>query len=157
MMMLWYQNLPLVAQAEWYQRFRLRSNTDPRSLLALVLLLIGVVVVVWGASRWFQIRERRKRHSPRALFRELCRAHGLSARDRHVLWQLGCRHFVNQPAAIFVAPQYFEPQYFEPQYAAQGAVGCSTDAAELQRLRQQLFGALAVPLSANQPVEGKSL
>lgn len=124
----------LIAQADWLARFRLRSNTDPRSLLALAILLTGVVLIVWLSSRWFQLREQRRTHSPASLFRELCRAHALPSSDRSLLLRLASHHRMPQPAVIFLSPQAFE--------AAQLPAAFSAQSEQIQRLRERLFASI---------------
>jgi len=138
-MNMWYRVAAVTAQAEWYRRFRLRSTADAASILAMLALLAIVVMGVWVASRWFQARERRRSNCPRALFRELCRAHGLSSGDRNLLLRLASQQNPYNPAAIFLDPQCFEADQLPP-----AAVG---DIENVKRLRELLFGSLARPSS----------
>jgi hypothetical protein len=131
-MTVWYRAAAVTAQDDWFQRVWLRSNSDPRSVLAMCALLAAVIVGVWIASRFFQVRERQRTHCPRALFRELCHAHGLSSNERNLLLRLASQQDAYNPAAVFLEPQNFDIDHLPP-----AAVG---DAEAVKRLWQQLFG-----------------
>jgi len=131
-MMLWYRATAITAQMEWFERFRVRPTSDPRSVMAMCLLLAAVIVGGWIASRLFKVRERRKTNSPRALFRELCRAHGLSSSERNLLLRLASRQAPYNPAGIFLEPQHFDLDHLPAAAAA--------DVEEVKRLRERLFG-----------------
>jgi hypothetical protein len=125
----------LLAQSEWLQRFRLRSNSNYSSILAAVALLGAVVLVAWLLARWFQALEQRREHCPRALFRELARAHGLNSAERNLLLRLAAQQTSNNPAAIFVEPQHFDVSRLGAAFDG--------EAARVQALREKLFGSLA--------------
>ncbi len=73
------------------------------------LLVAAVAIAVWILSRQAALLERRRHtNSPRALFRQLCRAHGLKFGNRRLLWQLARYHRLEHPARLFVEPDRFE-------------------------------------------------
>ena len=70
------------------------------------VLLIGLAV--WALSRWAERSELRGGlNSPRRLFRELCRAHGIDRPGRRLLTALARAHALEQPALLFVEPERF--------------------------------------------------
>jgi hypothetical protein len=99
-------------------------------LVSIGALLIAVAVVAYRSSR------RRKREftheSPQRLFRELCRAHGLSFASRRLLKRLAVARGVPNPAILFVDSAHFDaaslPTSLEPM------------ADQIRSLRNQLFG-----------------
>jgi len=131
-MMVWYRAAAITAQMEWFERFRVRPTSDPRSAAAMCLLLASVIVGGWVASRLFKVRERRKMNCPRTLFRDLCRAHGLSSSERNLLLRLASKQSPYNPAGIFLEPQNFDVDHLPPAAAA--------DVDEVKRLRERLFG-----------------
>jgi len=131
-MMMWYRTAAITAQMEWFERFRVRPTSDSRSVMAMCVLLAAVIAGGWIASRLFKVRERRKTNNPRTLFRELCRAHGLSSSERNLLLRLASQQAQYHPARIFVEPQLFDLNQLPP--AAAG------DVDEVKRLRERLFG-----------------
>jgi hypothetical protein len=133
-MMEWCSAAAVTAQMEWFERFRVRPTSDPRSVLAMCALLAAVIVGGWVASRLFKVRERRRTNCPRALFRELCRAHGLSSHDRNLLLRLASQQTPYNPAGIFLGPHLFDVDHLPP-----AAIG---DAEAVKHLRDRLFGSI---------------
>jgi hypothetical protein len=94
-------------------------------------VLAAVVIVLWVVSRWMKIREEQAYNSPRALLRELCRAHGLDRRDRRLLKSLARRQQLEHPSLLFLEPDRFE---------AGAASASAEERAKFERLRDRLFG-----------------
>jgi hypothetical protein len=96
--------------------------------------LIGVVVVVavssWLALRWLKY-ERKNRHSPWRLFRELCAAHQLNAGERSLLRRLAVDRQLPQPATLFVEPSLWDCHELGSEWRQQ--------ADRLRSLRERLF------------------
>lgn len=99
------------------------------TLLSMAALLITVVIVMYRS------RERSKREfetdSPPRLFGELCHAHRLPWSSRRLLKRLAAAHGVSPPSALFVEPAHFD--------TAKLPAGLENSAAQVQRLREQLF------------------
>jgi len=85
-------------------------------LLICVLVIVGVVVAA-GILYWlFTGTERVHRHyHPKALFRSLCRAHGIRFRDRLLLAQLARHHGLEHPARLFLEAERFAPTTLSPR------------------------------------------
>jgi hypothetical protein len=102
-------------------------------MLTFVLVLVGVGVVIWMLGRFANSRDRRGYYDAAALFRELCRAHGLDFRSRRLLSRVARRQRLDPPARVFLEPQCFE------------AASCDSELAphreQLERLRDRLLGA----------------
>ncbi len=103
----------LLGQAENYRhlgrRFQPGGSTFGAQEVGLaVALLIAPIVLATVLARLMKLRREQQRHSVHALFRELCRAHGLVRRDQNRLRRLARRLHLKQPAIIFLDPQYLE-------------------------------------------------
>jgi hypothetical protein len=98
-------------------------------LLGLLLALGGVLLVAflaWGFSYWQKRRESLMLNSPRALFRELCTAHGLDRADRDLLYEIAQWHEISDPVQLFIEPQRFQPKEMRQ------SLDCETEAQELE-------------------------
>jgi hypothetical protein len=85
-------------------------------LVIAALVIAGVVVAACILTWLFSGSERVHRiNSPRALFRKLCRAHGLGFRDRRLLAQLARYHRLDHPARLFIESGRFEPDALSPR------------------------------------------
>jgi hypothetical protein len=114
------------------QRFQPGGSAfESRDLLILGAVLAVVVAVVWLATRFFALRERRAHHSPRRLFGQLCRAHGLAWTDRQLLRQMARRHRLSSPSLMFLDVSRFDVQQLGPAFAGR--------ASQIAALRQRLF------------------
>jgi hypothetical protein len=122
-------------------RFRLMSEgfrgqrraLGGSDLLLLLLIVAGMALAVWGLSRLAARRDRDRRiHSPKALFSELCQAHGLDRPARQLLLALARQHGLAHPAQIFVQPELCS--------APSGAGPLQSRRAEIESLRGRLFG-----------------
>lgn len=95
---------------------------------ALVAVIALVVLASWHTNR----RTKATRcNSPLRLFWSLCQAHGLLWRDRWLLWQLGRRQKVANPARLFVEPEHFD--------SARSRSLPDRYRANLERLQERLF------------------
>jgi hypothetical protein len=93
------------------------------------LALLGFAV--WLFTRWYSRRESRPVNSPRALFRDLCRAHQLGHADRKLLREIAEWHGLADPVQLFLEPHRFQaPDMCE-------ALACE---AEAELLHSHLFG-----------------
>ncbi len=111
------------------------------------MLMLGAIVAIAGvgiwALNWAANREktRRRKPSPRRLFGELCRTHGLNRRDRRLLNQLAEASPVETPGELFLRPELFERESL--------ADAVKQDADELQAIARILFEE-ATPTPAKQ-------
>ncbi|MBW3597150.1 MAG: hypothetical protein KY475_07730 [Planctomycetes bacterium] len=126
----------LLAQADGFRhmgkRFQPGGTTfDWKEAAIAAAVLIGPIILILAGTRFQRWRVERRRHSPHALFKELCHAHGLSRGDRRFLSRLARQRQLPQPSLVFVDSQYLDAQ----QTAAAGER--SEDA---ERLYMQLFG-----------------
>jgi hypothetical protein len=97
----------------------------------ILLVLAGVVVVAAIGLVLLRIRGRFRTNSTRALFRELCRAHGLSQSSRRLLKRLAAARGLSNAAELFVEPRHLELDDLPPGLQAAGK--------RLQILRERLF------------------
>ena len=75
-----------------------------------VLAVVGVVAAVWILYWLFTGSDRVRRHNnPKALFRELCRAHGLGFRDRRLLARLARHRGLDHPRDCSSSPSGSAP------------------------------------------------
>lgn len=78
-----------------------------------VLMILGIIALValavWGLS-WLLMRSEgeRRAYSPRKLFAQLCRAHGLDRAQRRLLKRVARHHGLTMAAQLFVEPHRFE-------------------------------------------------
>jgi hypothetical protein len=107
------------------------SAFESEDLLILCAVLGVVVAVVWLATRFFALRQKRAHHSPRRLFGQLCRAHGLAWTDRQLLRQMARRHRLTSPCLMFLDVSRFDMQQLGPAFAGR--------ASQIAALRQRLF------------------
>jgi hypothetical protein len=95
-------------------------------------VIAGFLLTIWLLSRWATQQERSgSYHSPRKLFRSLCRAHQLDRMQRRLLRRLAKRHQLERPAALFLEPDRFSPARLGPDFQDQ--------AEALLALRTRLF------------------
>lgn len=86
-----------------------RARIQTSDVLAILGIIALVAVIVWGLS-WLLMRSEgeRRAYSPRKLFAQLCRAHGLDRAQRRLLKRLARHHGLTMPAQLFVEPHRFE-------------------------------------------------
>jgi hypothetical protein len=132
-------NVPRMAGLLWAQldvtKLRLRPNASAGSLLLLLLLVVSCALLVWVVNRVVAARQQQRRYSPRALFRELCRAHHLSFGERWILRKLAAQHKLDQAARMFVEPD---------KLVAAHPMG-EHHRATIAHLRRKLFGLEPAP------------
>ena len=75
---------------------------SPEQLLLLIGVLLVFAVLVWSVSNWIHRRQGRIFDSPRSLFRELCRAHGLSSPQRQLLHDIAGWYRLPNAASLFL-------------------------------------------------------
>ena len=88
-------------------------------MLLLLCVVIALATTLWLASRRAGARERRGFNSPRALFGELCRGHGLKWENRRLLWRLARAQQLTHPTQLFLEPDRFDLANLGPDLAAQ--------------------------------------
>ncbi|MBX7167331.1 MAG: hypothetical protein K1X74_13455 [Pirellulales bacterium] len=103
---------------------------DDLFLLGVVALIVPLFVVALFAL--VRMQERRESlNSPKALFRELCKAHQLTGSQRNLLKHLAAGHNLTDPARIFLEPERFDPGRLSSELQSR--------AADLESLRKLLF------------------
>jgi hypothetical protein len=108
------------------------DHQRPTYDLGHILLVFAAALVVAAAGLvLMRLRGSFRTNCTRALFRELCRAHGLSQSGRRLMKRLAAARGLPNPLLLFVEPRHFDlndlPQGLQPARA------------ELQSLRDQLF------------------
>ena len=97
------------------KRFRV---ADPSvSVLQIVgwsVLAVVVILVVWRVVQAVAIRDGRSYTSPKRLFRDLCRLHGLDWPNRRLLRQIAKANRLDQPAHVFLQPALFDTAQLKP-------------------------------------------
>lgn len=103
------------------------------------LIILGVIAVVGLAasllSRYLAKTEHARLNSPRALFRELCRLHGLKFRERQAMRRLARFHRLAHPARLFLEPDRFGAALEHPLL--------QMHARQLSLIRERLFASTA--------------
>jgi hypothetical protein len=99
-------------------------------LLGCVVLFAGFAAAIYRSSR--QGKCEFEADSQVKLFRDLCRAHRLSSRNRRLLRRLASARGVAEPARLFIEPKHFE--------VAQLPETLRASAEQIRRLRNRLFG-----------------
>lgn len=94
-------------------------------------IAVGSGVLILLAAIGFAVARFRQRQSPWGLFRSLCGAHRLSARERRLLTHLAWQHQLSQPALLFLDPSLWEAARLGSAWDAQ--------AKNLSVLRERLF------------------
>ena len=92
-----------------------REHFDALDLLLWILLAVGFFVIV-GLLSWLLARSDKHQlfNSPRRLFRTLCRSHRLDRPARSLLAQIARIEGIDQPAQLFLEPEYFYRERFHP-------------------------------------------
>ncbi len=115
---------------------------DASDMMIAGLVLLVAVSVVGVLAYFLVIRDRRQLNGPRRLFLSLCRAHGLTWRERWWLWRLARSQQLREPARLFLEPDRFRTSQFTP--------GLRKHSAPLGQLRERLFRETAKPLAASE-------
>lgn len=115
-----------------------QAGIDTGGLATALMIFCLFFVCAWGFARVFIKPENGSiPSSPQALFRELCRAHGLSRGNWWLLWRLARYHRLGDPALLFL-----EPRWLEPAVCGEAWKGHEP---RLRELRLMLFAGLASP------------
>jgi hypothetical protein len=108
----------LVAAADpWTQKTQqLRQNSEGVGGNLLVLCAVfTVATAVWClVQRWIKYRRERTIDDPALLFRDLCRAHRLSRKEKTQLVELAERRGLEDATALFVREDYFDGEDVAP-------------------------------------------
>lgn len=130
----------LLAAGQNFDKFKqmgaeLRRRTtdgagDDFALLAIIATVVPLLVLALMILVKFQ-EKHENLNSPKGLFRELARAHGLDRAERHLLLELAARHQLTDPARVFLEPERFDPALLTAHNP--------TRAAQLDALRTRLF------------------
>jgi hypothetical protein len=92
---------------------------------------LAIIFVAWLTTRFFAARQRRSSNSPWRLFKELCAAHSLNSRERHLVTRLAQKFRLEQPAALFVEVAWWDAERLGPTWVRRMP--------ELDKLRKRLF------------------
>jgi hypothetical protein len=103
------------------------------SIASIAAVSLAIIVCFWALSTYISAQRQRNSNSPWQLFADLCKAHKLSRRDRHMLQRLAGQHQLSQPAMLFVEPSWYSAERAGPSWADR--------LDELDELRQRLFAA----------------
>lgn len=108
-------------------RFRDQSSSrDVQGVLIFLLAACVIGVVAWALVAANQRWKNRVVDSPRGLFKELCRAHGLTRADRSFLEEIAEWFSLTDPIQLFVDPSLLR----SPEMRA--ALDCDEAAGELE-------------------------
>ena len=108
------------------------QRADTRQMLVWLLiagLVMGVVTISLVVAN--RIARHQRYNSHPALFRRLCKLHGLDSASRRLLKRVISYHRLRQSGRLFVEPKWLDPANLGASFRAQ--------AAELEKLRNGLF------------------
>src|SRR5262245_14680557 len=91
----------------------------------------SIVLSAWLTIRLISARQKRISNSPWRLFKNLVTAHELNHRERNLLTRLAQHFRLEQPAALFIEPAWWEPERLGSSWSRRSA--------ELEKLRRRLF------------------
>ena len=120
-----------VSSGRWHVWGRFDHQRPTYDLGQILLVLFAAVVGVALALVLWRWCGRYRTNSSGALFRELCRAHGLSQSSRRTLKRLAAARGLAHPAALFVEPRHFETSDLPPALRVAEK--------DVQHLRERLF------------------
>jgi hypothetical protein len=129
-----------------------RVRLDGSDLAIWICIIAGVTLVVFVLSKLLSRQERIRRYSsPRGLFRELCKAHGLDRAERRLLMRLANHHQLEHPARMFLEDERFGLESLSGELRGQGS--------EIVRLHDRLFAEPTTEAigTADAPVEPELL
>jgi hypothetical protein len=129
--------LCLADRAQWQRLgdgFRKHATTIERSdILAGLAILIGFAIGVLILSRLAARAEKRRAlYSPRALFRQLCDAHGVDRTGRRLLMFVARAQMLADPNRLFIEPDRLDVSLLPQEWQSHRA--------ELAALRVRLGG-----------------
>ncbi|MBS0208167.1 MAG: hypothetical protein JSS27_04360 [Planctomycetes bacterium] len=152
-MMTWLFNATLWADINLFRGmgsgFRgKRAQLSSSDALAWLGIAVAVVAAFAILQRFLSRQDRRRNyHNPVALFRQLCRAHGLARPETRCLRRLAEFRGLTQPAELFFEPAHFERGTLEPDWGDAEAL-LSTLEARLFATEEAPAGDVAVEKSA---------
>lgn len=113
-----------------------RESFEPTDLLWWLFVAVLVLAAFGIIARILANQDKRRLYnSPRALFRELCAAHGLDRAQRSLLKQLAGSQRLPSPIRLFLEPERFEPAMLAAELRPYQAA--------ISALRERLFAAPA--------------
>ena len=122
--------------------FRTKRDTfAPSDLIPWVVVTVIVLAALGIISRVIARREKQAFDTPRALFRELARAHGLDFASRRLLKRIARTAGLKQPAWVFLEPRCFEPKGLPQDLQAQWP--------QIEALRARIFAQVPTTAKAN--------
>ena len=139
MMCLELVNFQLLARANPLEsmggQFRKGSKSFDSGDVVLWLIVLGVIALAIWLLACFKERQDgpERTNSPRRLFRDLCRAHGLKFSDRWLLWRVARWQRLSQPAKLFLEPERYDAANLSPRLRSRQT--------QLAKLRDKLFAA----------------
>jgi hypothetical protein len=83
------------------------DGLDPGTWALLLIALLAGLLVTLLVARRITARHSPGYHSPKALFRELCRVHRLDGKSRRALMRLAQQQGVDPPTLVFLEPDRF--------------------------------------------------
>jgi hypothetical protein len=141
-----FDHLLLLADRNIYRDlgsgFRAKRETFQYSdLIAWIIVATLVIAALIFLARVIARREKQIFSSPRALFRELCKAHNLDLANRRLLRRIARAAGLRQPARLFLEPQRFEPTTLPQALRSQWPA--------IEALRAKLFAQTGAGKAAN--------
>ena len=94
-------------------------------------IALSIILAAWLTMSLIKVRQKRIGNSPWRLFKDLVAAHELNHRERNLLTRLAHHFRLEQPAALFVEPAWWEAERLGPSWARRSA--------DLEKLRRRLF------------------
>ncbi|MGE0761221.1 MAG: hypothetical protein AB7O38_29685 [Pirellulaceae bacterium] len=120
-------------------RFQPGANGLSATQWTTILLVFGggiaVVGLIWLLAERYHSRHYRTYRSPRRLFHELARAHGLSRDERQLLQDIAAWHRLPNEATLFVSPERFQTSELRKALGKTHAI---------DQLADKLFGPVTV-------------
>jgi hypothetical protein len=90
--------------------FSEETGLTPGYILTWIVGVVGVGMIAWIVAWLVERREQVPVHdNPKALFGELCAAHGLDRSARRLMIDLAQRQGLDNPARLFLRPESFTP------------------------------------------------
>ncbi|MBX3412311.1 MAG: hypothetical protein KF708_06295 [Pirellulales bacterium] len=113
----------LWARIGWFEQLTRQvggggSRWNATHFVLLTLAVAGLAALALWA-RQVRAGSGRQQNNPRALFRALCRAHGLDHASRRLLDQLARQQRLADPARLFLEPERFEAASLGPALKSQ--------------------------------------
>lgn len=134
--MIQLQNISLIAQSRVMDLGR--GFRDDNAIVSKSDILVGIACIVGAGLFFLLLRYLRNRqdltrvcNSPRKLFNSLCKLHGLSRQERHLLRQTAAANSLKHPGQLFVAPALLTQMEMQ---------ATPHKNAQLRALREKLFG-----------------